>query len=102
MANENNFYLRQTGPQLQALLDQAQVNENKLGGNGDLPTFDTTVSYVEGQYVFRDGYVYRFTANHPAGSWTGSDVVQTSVFGEMAFFSMGSIEAALATILGGN
>ena len=105
MADGNDFFLRQSGQELQILLDQAQVNENKLGGaggNADLPTFDPEVPYNEGQYVFRDGYVYRFTANHPAGPWIGTDAVQTSVFGEMAHFAMGDIESLLADLIGGN
>lgn len=99
----NDIFLAQNAEQLQALLNQAQVNENKLGGTGgnaDLPEFSASDDYAAGQYVFKDGYVYRFTAAHPAGAWTGTDAVQTSVFGEMAYFSMGNIEAALAAIVG--
>lgn len=35
--------------------------------------FDSTNSYVEGEYVLYNGTLYRFTADH-SGAWTGSDV----------------------------
>lgn len=37
-------------------------------------TFSTSTSYVAGQTVYYDGHLYRFVADHAAGSWTGSDV----------------------------
>ena len=36
------------------------------------PTFSNTKAYTAGQYVWQDGKLYRFTANHAAGSWTGT------------------------------
>jgi len=39
-------------------------------------TFSTSTAYVAGQTVYYNGALYRFTANHAAGAWTGADVVQ--------------------------
>ena len=42
-------------------------------------TFDATKAYEEGQYVWYNKTLYRFTRAHSAGAWTGSDVIATSV-----------------------
>lgn len=39
-------------------------------------TFSTSTAYVAGQTVYYNGALYRFTANHAAGAWTGADAVQ--------------------------
>ena len=36
-------------------------------------TFSNTVSYDAGQYVWYNGALYQFTADHAAGSWVGTD-----------------------------
>ena len=37
------------------------------------PDFSTSNTYYAGDYVWYNGTLYRFTANHAAGSWTGTD-----------------------------
>lgn len=37
------------------------------------PTFSTSTAYPAGSYVWYDGTMYKFTAAHAAGSWTGTD-----------------------------
>ena len=37
------------------------------------PTFSTDTAYPAGRYVWYDGKLYRFTAAHAAGAWTGTD-----------------------------
>lgn len=37
------------------------------------PVFSTSQDYAAGNYVWYNGTLYRFTANHAAGSWTGTD-----------------------------
>lgn len=37
------------------------------------PTFSTSTAYAEGDYVWYDGDLYKFTIAHSAGAWTGSD-----------------------------
>lgn len=38
------------------------------------PIFDTTEDYTAGDICNYQGQLYRFTADHAAGAWTGSDV----------------------------
>lgn len=47
-------------------------------------TFSTSKPYVTGEYVWNDGTLYRFTAAHAAGSWTGSDAKVVTIGGELA------------------
>ena len=37
-------------------------------------TFATNKAYTAGSYVYYNGSLYRFTVDHAAGAWTGSDV----------------------------
>ena len=39
--------------------------------SGIAPTFSTSTSYAAWAYVYYSGTLYRFTADHAAGSWTG-------------------------------
>lgn len=48
------------------------------------PTFSTSTAYAAGAYVWYDGTLYRFTAAHAAGSWTGSDATAVTIGGELA------------------
>lgn len=48
------------------------------------PTFSPSAPYVAGAYVWYDGTLYRFTAAHAAGSWTGSDATTVTIGGELA------------------
>ena len=43
------------------------------------PGFSTETSYVTGDLVMKDGIVYIFTSDHPAGAWDDSDVLATNV-----------------------
>lgn len=47
------------------------------------PVFLDNVAYSAGQYVKHGGNLYRFTANHAAGAWTGSDATSVTVGGEL-------------------
>lgn len=38
--------------------------------------FSSSKNYVAGDYVVENGVLYRFTSNHNAGAWTGSDATQ--------------------------
>lgn len=59
------------------------------------PTFSTGTAYTAGQYVWYDGSLYRFTAAHAAGGWTGTDAVAASIGADLA-----DIKANLATVSG--
>lgn len=47
-------------------------------------TFSPSTAYAAGSYVWYDGTLYRFTAAHAAGSWTGSDATEVTIGGELA------------------
>ena len=47
------------------------------------PTFSASTAYAAGAYVWYDGDLYRFTADHAVGSWTGSDAAQVALAGEV-------------------
>lgn len=42
--------------------------------NSLAPTFDPDEDYLEGNFVLKDGKLYKFNENHDAGAWTGEDV----------------------------
>ena len=51
-------------------------------------TFDVSTAYTAGEYVRHNGTLYRFTADHPAGAWVGTDAVTVSIgedLGAMGF-----------------
>ena len=43
------------------------------------PEFSTSTAYSEGDLVMKDGVMYVFTQNHPAGAWNASHVSATNV-----------------------
>lgn len=43
------------------------------------PAFDAATAYNAGDFVTYDGDLYKFSADHAAGAWTGSDVTQVTV-----------------------
>lgn len=43
-------------------------------GVGDYPTFSESTAYSAGDVVNYNGKLYKFTADHAAGAWTGNDV----------------------------
>ena len=51
----------------------------KLDQGSAAPVFDDTVAYVSGYHVTYGGKLYRFTADHAAGAWTGTDVVEDNM-----------------------
>lgn len=46
------------------------------------PPFSASTAYAAGDYVIQNGLLYRFTANHPAGAWDGTDASQTTAMEE--------------------
>lgn len=53
------------------------------------PVFSTSTAYQAGQYVWYEGQLYQFTADHAAGTWTGTDA---------ALAAMGDDVSALKTV----
>lgn len=48
------------------------------------PTFSSSTAYAAGTYAWYSGTLYRFTVDHAAGSWTGSDAVAVVIGAELA------------------
>lgn len=48
------------------------------------PTFNTSTAYAAGAYVWYDGALYRFTAAHTAGNWTGTDATAAVLSNDIA------------------
>lgn len=46
---------------------------------GLAPAFSTSKAYAAGDYVLYNGTLYRFTAAHAAGAWTGSDATAVTL-----------------------
>lgn len=46
--------------------------------------FDATKAYTAGDYVWNGSKLYRFTTDHAAGAWTGTDAVEVVVTGEVS------------------
>lgn len=42
-------------------------------------TFSSSKAYAAGDYVLKDSVLYRFTAAHAAGAWTGSDATAVNL-----------------------
>lgn len=52
---------------------------------GDIaPTFDATVAYAAGSYVIYNSTLYRFTAAHAAGAWSGTDATAVKLGPELS------------------
>lgn len=48
-------------------------------GVGDYPVFSTSTAYSTGDVVNYNGKLYKFTADHAAGAWTGTDAEETDI-----------------------
>lgn len=47
------------------------------------PNFSASTAYPAGQYIWNDGTLYRFTVDHAAGAWTGTDAAAAVIGGEL-------------------
>lgn len=56
------------------------------------PTFSASAAYAAGDYVYYDGALYRFTADHAAGAWVGTDA-EAAVIGE----DVSELKSAIST-----
>ena len=61
--------------------------------------FSTSQAYAAGDLVIYDGVLYKFTASHSAGAWTGSDAaaVDNSTEQDIARILAGADNAEMAT-----
>lgn len=68
-----------TGATLKELINDGVVD----GISIIAPEFDSTLNYSTGDYVYSEGKLYRFTADHATGALDGSDTVEVTVTGDM-------------------
>lgn len=77
-------------PQLLAMLDEmAQATEAAESAAAAVPaiiapTFSPSTPYTAGRYVYHNGALYRFTDDHAAGAWIGSDATSVQLAPEVA------------------
>ena len=62
------------GGDVSALVTRVGLIEDSIA-----PTFAATESYAAGDLVFHNDVLYRFTAAHTAGAWTGSDATAVTI-----------------------
>lgn len=62
----------------EAMDEQAESINSNIGVD-DYPVFSTTEDYKSGDVVNYNGKLYKFTSDHAAGAWTGTDVEETDV-----------------------
>lgn len=55
-------------------------DHSALANKSDIATdFNTTTAYTAGCFVYHDGKLYQFNADHAAGAWDPTDVVEANV-----------------------
>ena len=63
---------------IDVLSDDSSVNASNIGAS-DYILFSTSSNYSIGDVVRYDGKLYKFTAEHAAGTWIGTDVELASI-----------------------
>lgn len=64
------------------------------------PTFSASTPYTAGEYVWYSGTLYRFTADHPAGAWVGTDATAAEVGEEISALKSAATGSANAFVDG--
>ena len=58
-------------------------NTDAVLGADDIPQFDVTETYAIGDFVMKDGRLYKFLAGHEPGAWNPQEVQQTNLVTEV-------------------
>lgn len=87
-AIDNALDLTSVNPVQNAVITAALAGKTDTGIVAD--DFDSTASYVIGNYCIKDGKLYRFKANH-SGAWAAADVDEIQITGELATLKSGLI-----------
>lgn len=66
--------------------------------SGIAPTFNATTNYAAGAYVYYSGTLYRFTADHAAGSWTGTDATAVALGNDVSDLKSAVLDTAQKSI----
>lgn len=76
---------QRVGGVLVDIVDKAEEHEtdidnlNSNTGVDEYPVFSESTAYSAGDVVNYNGKLYKFTADHAAGAWTGTDVEETKL-----------------------
>lgn len=65
--------------QIQTLIE----NTDAVLGADDIPQFDVTETYAIGDFVMKDGKLYKFLTGHEPGAWNPQEVQQTNLVTEV-------------------
>ena len=97
---------------LEAIYEAIKNGGGGGGGGTDLttflaPQFSSSTSYSAGDYVVKNGALYKFTEDHAAGAWTGTDVEQTLTSEELedlyaALSSKANVDGSYSSLTAGN
>lgn len=76
-----------------AVMSQKAVTE--MAGLDEYPVFSESTAYSAGDVVNYNGKLYKFTADHAAGVWSGTDVEETDVVKAHIVQELGDSETAV-------
>ena len=69
---------------------ETTISDNMVGVKISVAAdLNPEANYTAGTHVWHSNTLYRFTANHSAGAWTGIDAVQVNIGNELAQLSDG-------------
>ena len=69
--------------QMESQIQQLIENTDAVLGADDIPQFDVTESYAIGDFVMKDGKLYKFITGHTPGAWNPQEVQQTNLVKEV-------------------
>ena len=100
--SDNNKVFAFTAPgwQIATHLDAAYATREMvedITGLDDYPVFSATKAYAAGDVVNYNGKLYRFTAKHAAGAWSGTDAEEIDVVKAHIVQELGNDENAVVS-----
>ena len=100
--NNAKYYLEQAAAEATAAAASAAAAAQSAAAvdfASIAPQFSASTAYSAGDYVYYNELLYCFTADHAAGSWTGTDATQVTVGEELDDLkgAMSNVEGTLIT-----
>lgn len=81
---DSSAYWTKTKVMNETNLIKDDIEENYCKTDTIAPTFSESDTYAAGDYVYYDGALYRFTADHAAGAWVGTDAKTVGIGEDVA------------------
>jgi len=82
-ANDAATAAAQATTQMEQDVQTLIENTDAVLGADDIPQFDVTETYAIGDFVMKDGRLYKFLAGHEPGAWNPQEVQQTNLVDEV-------------------